>query len=803
MLYDITQIMFHRGGIGMSYLQRFGMLKNLKFIGAVALVLSACGGSDTTSNRNGQLNSVKCFETQDQKNQAIADTEKQLQGVLSTTSTTRPAPIILSTISTPDVTALAPIIATLPPNADETSSTSTTSSASSPSPTTSASSAIVESPMVQQVRIYLDAAQNTPLCDATESSTAETIVPVVQMVDTNCDVNFRYDPGNNNLTVRACAAVTKMSFVNGNDSFEGPGSTIQFFMQGKKIEQYNMYIGDLVVAQGDYNLSDGDVTVTGFYQVAAPTTTEAAAVTTTVEATVDTGSTITCKAIVTSNGASFDCARPLSVYFFYYLAGGNESGSQWGNQETVFGPIENVRDIYLSISSGSVGVFTQFADPGTYEFEVSNVDPVVDPVVEPAVQEVDLPFWEGEYTPAALTGTFTISVLEGVEAWVDLFAPCDAQSISASITIGGESFDFRDMWWLHDGQCGVDFYSPEGLDAGDYEVSVNVDNLSNIGWQAQVESISLPSGNQHSPSDVTYTLVTQQVDAPQTFTIEVPAGGLWFTARGNTNQARTDDNVDPFLILVDDQSSAIAFDDDGGEADNNGRASFIETWLDEGTYYLVATTYDLQDPDYARVDALTQYELVYGLETSETITSQADLAEAVTPSADAPAIVLPATEYKLPVESIVVDGNTQTDSGVPLIPIGVTTMLCTNDCISTLFENAGVDAVSIELSAGGESVVVTRSSHKVRVPVARGATSITAIAKSADGAIVTELSSQVHQMSMNDVAMMSNTKSTTITPSASKSVGSQNNLLYVLAALVLISILAVINSRRKGAVSKG
>jgi len=194
---------------------------------------------------------------------------------------------------------------------------------------------------------------------------------------------------------------------------------------------------------------------------------------------------------------------------------------------------------------------------------------------------------------------------------------------------------------------------------------------------------------------------------------------------------------------------------------------------------------------------------VYGLETSKTITSPADLAEAITPSADAPAIVLPTDEHKLPVESIVVDGSTQANSGMPVIPIGVTTMVCTNDCILTLFENAGIDAVSIELSAGGESVVVTRNSRKVRVPVARGATSITAIAKSADGAIVAEMSSQVHQMSVKEAAMMSNTKSTTIKPSASKSVGSQNNGLYVLFGFVLISVLAVINSRRKGAVTKG
>jgi hypothetical protein len=68
------------------------------------------------------------------------------------------------------------------------------------------------------------------------------------------------------------------------------------------------------------------------------------------DTTVDAGSPITCTANVTSNGASFDCARELNVVFFYFFEGGNDSGYLFGNQDTVFGPIENVRDIHLSIS---------------------------------------------------------------------------------------------------------------------------------------------------------------------------------------------------------------------------------------------------------------------------------------------------------------------------------------------------------------------------------------------------------------------------------------------------------------------
>ena len=805
----------------MSHNRGSAVFRAMTVIGITAFVLASCGGTDSSSNRNGRLNSTLCFDTQEQKDQAIADAQQNLDGAVpptledafsdkqgtranlafirpqlwwmhytvdETTTTTSPT----SSSSSSSSTTLASTTESTAVSSDSTSVSS--DSTDVPSET---SVPLVEDMELQRLQDALDAATNAPLCGATDSS-------IAQATFHKCVASWTYgqvdglsaEPSVDAGASQDCNATLSRCILSENSntcSVTAESNGVQVF--ATTLDLTGMHGGESRVVTFEW--TDGDVVATN------DTTID-----TTVDTTVDTGSTITCTANVTSNGASFKCDRELQVNFFYFLAGGNESGSQWGNQDTVFGPIENVRDIYLGISNGSVGVFNQFAAPGTYEFQVPEVVPVPEP--EPNTQQLGAPYFEGVFTPAALTTTFTISVLDGAPVYVYLYAPCETPTIEATISIDGKSIDFSRMpsFMLNEGLCGVYFESEFGLPAGDYVVSVDVSAESEIEWYAEVESISLSNDsetNQKSPSDVTYTLTTQQVDADQTFTIDVPAGGLWFTARGNTNQGCSSDlRIDPYLILLDDQNRVIVHDDSGAEVeDSNCYASFIETRLDEGTYYLVATTYDLQNPADAWDDALTQYELVYGLETSETITSPADLAEAVTPSADAPTIVLPSTEYKLPVESIVVDGNNKTDSGVPVIPIGVTSMLCTNDCISTLFENAGIDAVSIELSAGGESVVVTRTSRKVRVPVARGATSITAIAKSADGATVAEMSSQVHQMSMNDVAMMSNTDNTTIKPSESKPVDSQNNLRYVLAALVFISILFVLNSRRKGAVTKG
>ena len=77
-LYDIIQIIFELGGIAVLMNHRSGLLRNLKIIGAIALVLSSCGGSDSTSSRNGRLNSALCFDTPEQKEQAIKDAENAL-----------------------------------------------------------------------------------------------------------------------------------------------------------------------------------------------------------------------------------------------------------------------------------------------------------------------------------------------------------------------------------------------------------------------------------------------------------------------------------------------------------------------------------------------------------------------------------------------------------------------------------------------------------------------------------------------------------------------------------------------------
>ena len=53
-------------------------IRAISAICVTALVLAACGGSDSSSNRNGRLNSTLCFDTQQEKDAAIADAQRAL-----------------------------------------------------------------------------------------------------------------------------------------------------------------------------------------------------------------------------------------------------------------------------------------------------------------------------------------------------------------------------------------------------------------------------------------------------------------------------------------------------------------------------------------------------------------------------------------------------------------------------------------------------------------------------------------------------------------------------------------------------
>ena len=220
------------------------------------------------------------------------------------------------------------------------------------------------------------------------------------------------------------------------------------------------------------------------------------------DTTVDPESSpVTCTTNVTSDGASFDCARPLNVMVFYHTnAGGNEN-PVWlfGNEADTFGPLDDVRDISLVIHVGGFLVFNQLVSPGTYEFEV--------PIVEESPETEFGDEGEGEFE--GFSGTINPRVGENFVSFtipedysgdnfsMILSAECEDQTIEAMLLKDAEEpvvFSDIDNGVLNDGLCGVqliideitDEYFGESPFGETFDIIVTASTETRIMWGGSV-----------------------------------------------------------------------------------------------------------------------------------------------------------------------------------------------------------------------------------------------------------------------------------------------------------------------------
>jgi hypothetical protein len=253
------------------------------------------------------------------------------------------------------------------------------------------------------------------------------------------------------------------------------------------------------------------------------------------DTTVDAGSPITCTATVRSDGASIDCARPLYVSFFYHTnAGGNEN-PVWltGNEQTTFGPIDDVRDIVLNIASNDVYVFSQPVEPGIYDFEV--------PIVEegPEIEsESDEPYFDGTINPRVGENELSFTIPEDYSApdlWLDLTFECESQEIEAVVRhdnfgiIGTTGIEFVYPDWapgLPEGICLLNFYvsgSEYLFPDGTYDIVITAATEVEIEWAGTVELegdvVSLDEG---SPEEPYYSGVFDPTTGEDTVTFTFP-----------------------------------------------------------------------------------------------------------------------------------------------------------------------------------------------------------------------------------------------------------------------------------------
>lgn len=842
-------------------------VRAISAICVTALVLAACGGSDSSSNRNGRLNSTLCFDTQEEKDAAIADAEKKL---------------------------------------DE--ATTPTLEEASPSNNGGRATLAFVGPQLWWVRSASGGSTTTTTQPATTTSTsASTTSTVASSTSTSV-------ASSSSSTVASSTDSTDTS----TDSTDGSTEATDV-----PTETSIPLVGEVLLQQ----LRD---------DLAAVTNAPLCDSTDSSDTTVGPESSITCTADVTSNGASFDCARELSVVFFYYFEGGNDSGYLFGNQDTVFGPIENVRDIHLSISGGGVSAFNQFVDPGTYEFEVliveespetefgdegegfsGTINPLVgendvyftipedyspqdlwlDLTFECESQELeasvsrqgvyiaefvvpgfdvglpegmclinlyltgtmyllpgetydvvittesdeqlewngsveiegdgvslgeepsDAPYFSGVFDPITGEDTVSYTIPNNYSAnyfSLEFYAECENQSIAASIiSEDGEGVDFTELpyYVLNRGWCGVWLRIDDvtGITRGEtFEVVIRTETDQRISWGGTVEL----EGDGVTRDDETVIegdqglvweeLFSEEIDADRYMTLEIPEGGRQVDVRAITTRFKyQEDYVDPYLEILDVTENVVAEDDDGGEDYGYGDySSRLNVFLEEGTYTLLATTYDR----WARVDEGSPR--TYDLELR--VGSVPVPADQVAPSDDLPEeqqvqvevldappsnLEQPGPMFALPVNEII-NRDKSSNEPNPVIPAGVTKVVCDSGCLLALREAAGASEGVVTIQIGGEVVEVQPGARKAIIPVRPSAKEILVTVASNDGGEPVVLSTEVLVISPRTfpTKMVEGAKS--VTKNASSNGGIPTNLIVVLTVLALAIAIGLIRRQK-------
>ena len=347
------------------------------------------------------------------------------------------------------------------------------------------------------------------------------------------------------------------------------------------------------------------------------------------------------------------------------------------------------------------------------------------------------------------------------------------------------------------GNCSAAWIEIE-LEPGDYLLAAEDDDREGgiVTVNSSVELELLPSPFPQTFSDIT---------APKSYTITVPAGGKYFIAiadSGNSDavcyeqlglneEDWVEPFVDPYLLLVNNQTGAHFRNDNGGSYGEGAQdfaclSSYLEEFLVEGTYTLYASTYAIarDTPDETGLAGLN-----YSFGMSDWAMEDAVVAaDPIPDSVPAPAA--------LPVDNIKVGSSADAPSVV--IASTVESMECDQTCIETLFVTAGITDGTLTINAGAESVVIKKGQKMAVVPVGRNAQNISVQAKSTSGETV-NLSSGIAVLPAEVTAQLD----AAINDDSSNSSDLSSKLPYVLALLVaLLGIAAVLNERRKKSVTQ-
>ena len=341
------------------------------------------------------------------------------------------------------------------------------------------------------------------------------------------------------------------------------------------------------------------------------------------------------------------------------------------------------------------------------------------------------------------------------------------------------------------------------LDAGRYYVDFagsEIPSTVNVG-----SSIELLDANSKK-----WDFTTQTVTPDQSLEVVVPKGGAWFRAEGNTGTkghlvvdkngqltaadgcASVTENwtcwdSDPVVVVLDANGNLVHVDDNSGmelhstvaadgsyeDFGSNIGGSLMSTFLEEGTYTLVATK---------GWGGSNQYELHYGFQSAEKV------------------IVKEGGDVKLP--DIPLDPQVPFGDSQVTVASEVDTMVCDGECIDALFVQAELTDGSITISVGDSSVTIFKGQRLARIPLGKNAGSIRVVGKSADGS---KTSAKVIAFSRADAAMEKAMKDKVATGSfqtaseATSSSSGSSKSIYIYVLIALLILVAVGYMRRKKA----
>jgi hypothetical protein len=592
---------------------------------------------------------------------------------------------------------------------------------------------------------------------------------------------------------------------------------------------------------------------------------------------------VICTATASVYGARFNCARPLSVYFLStYLEYSNHLN---GDETSVFGPVENAENGALLVHSRAtdelvLDVRAWGGALGTEELEYQFYVPDVD-VPDEGFQdeefedEEEWPYFDGVITPDFPNETlvnFTVPDDYSAPGFELVFAaPCESGEFGAVLldSSGDLVAQFEGLPW----GCGVGLFAeiedPTEIQGQSFGVVLYEIEPDSTPWDGLIEwlgTVEVQGGGVSSfdtdedegdeeseegsenQTEIDWgEFYFTSVEAPQTFSVVIPAGGRHFEIRGNSLQFEETyycpNYVDPYLNLYDDSGQLLDSDDDGGEDVGAGLySSRLSGFLSEGFYYVKATTraiersegcsdrneYQLairlgnpvavaivEEENPTGVTTTTVPATEESTTTTTTTTVPATTTTTVPPAQsndepvitplsepptnlqpDPPSFALPMKELQVLVPDEVPSSEATESSSEATepsigIPSSVDELVCNEECVDLLLEEAGFDDGAIEIAVGSQSTVIDGVKRSGVVRVRPGARAIVVTVTPTDGSEPVTFSREIVVLSpRNTPTKISETAMLAI----STTVPQSNRLPLVLAIVGAIVVLAGVGS---------